>query len=280
MKPLVPLPTIMLEPLLRAALLEDLGRAGDLTTDAIVPKEIRASTVLAARQRGVVAGLDLAVLAFKLIDQNVEIEVQRPDGSSVVAGDVVATVNGPARAVVTAERTALNFLSARAALPRQRGRSSRPSRGTRQRSSAWLNWLVSGRSVLKHNSLKHDKAPVLQVSCNSQIAGSRFTGAAPATNPIQIFWTAPSTARIRALEMNRARYARWQALPDAQGPPDWKGFQSRQAALREAQKKKPTAKRWAQVARRRLFEHKPDAIPAGRRPEVVIQNPVVGGELR
>lgn len=108
---LFPLPTIMLEPLVRAALLEDLGRAGDLTTDAIVPQEQRATTVLAARQRGVIAGLDLATLAFKLLDQDVEIAVERADGSVVAAGDVVATVSGPARAILTAERTALNFLS-------------------------------------------------------------------------------------------------------------------------------------------------------------------------
>jgi len=111
MKHLSPLPAIMLEPLVRAALLEDLGRAGDLTTDAIVPREQQATTVLAARQRGVVAGLDLATLAFKLIDQDVEIAVERADGSVVAAGDVVATVSGPARAILTGERTALNFLS-------------------------------------------------------------------------------------------------------------------------------------------------------------------------
>lgn len=111
MTQLFPLPTIMLEPLVRAALLEDLGRAGDLTTDAIVPKEQRATTVLAARQPGVVAGLDLAILAFRLIDQDVTISVQRSDGSAVAAGDVVATVSGPARAILTGERTALNFLS-------------------------------------------------------------------------------------------------------------------------------------------------------------------------
>lgn len=105
------LPTIMLEPLVRAALLEDLGRAGDLTTDAIVPQEQRATTVLAARQPGVVAGLDLAALAFRLIDQDVSIAVQRGDGSVVAAGDVIATVSGPARAILTGERTALNFLS-------------------------------------------------------------------------------------------------------------------------------------------------------------------------
>ena len=58
-----PLPSVMLEPLVRMALLEDLGRAGDLTTDAIVPPELLTETVLAARQPGVVAGLDLAAMA-------------------------------------------------------------------------------------------------------------------------------------------------------------------------------------------------------------------------
>jgi len=104
------LPTVMLEPLVRAALLEDLGRAGDVTTDAVVPKEQHARTVLAARQSGVVAGLDLAILAFRLIDPDVEISVERADGSEVSQGEVIATVSGPARAILTAERTALNFL--------------------------------------------------------------------------------------------------------------------------------------------------------------------------
>lgn len=107
---LAPLPAIMLEPLVRAALLEDLGRAGDVTSDAIVPSESHAKTVLAARQQGIVAGLDLAMLAFSLIDQNVEMTVERADGSEVSQGEIIATVSGPARAILTAERTALNFL--------------------------------------------------------------------------------------------------------------------------------------------------------------------------
>ncbi|WP_192357178.1 carboxylating nicotinate-nucleotide diphosphorylase [Mesorhizobium mediterraneum] len=107
---LAPLPAIMLEPLVRAALLEDLGRAGDITTEATVAKYHHAKTVLAARQTGVVAGLDLAMLAFRLINPDVEISVGRPDGSNVVEGEVIASVVGPARAILTAERTALNFL--------------------------------------------------------------------------------------------------------------------------------------------------------------------------
>ncbi len=95
------LPTLMLEPVVRAALLEDLGRAGDLTTDAIVPASARAETALVARQPGIVAGLDAASLAFRLV---------RPDGSRVNPGDRLALIAGPARGMLTAERVALNFL--------------------------------------------------------------------------------------------------------------------------------------------------------------------------
>ncbi|WP_119422709.1 carboxylating nicotinate-nucleotide diphosphorylase [Desertibaculum subflavum] len=105
-----PLPAIMLEPLVRAALLEDLGRAGDITSDAIVPADAHAVTALVARQKGVVAGLDLARLAFRLVDPRIEVMVERPDGSALEPGDLIATVAGPARGMLTAERVALNFL--------------------------------------------------------------------------------------------------------------------------------------------------------------------------
>lgn len=104
------LPQVMIEPLVRAALLEDLGRAGDITTDAIVPAGVVARTALVARQPGVVAGLDLAALAFRLIDPAITVEVIRPDGSRLAPGDVIASIEGPARGVLTGERTALNFL--------------------------------------------------------------------------------------------------------------------------------------------------------------------------
>src|SRR5258708_17240837 len=104
------LPTVMLEPLVRAALLEDLGRAGDLTTDAIVPAAARGGAALVARQVGIIAGLDLASLAFRLLDPAIEFRVARPDGTPVAPGDLVATIAGPARGMLTAERVALNFL--------------------------------------------------------------------------------------------------------------------------------------------------------------------------
>ncbi|HWE19935.1 MAG TPA: carboxylating nicotinate-nucleotide diphosphorylase [Hyphomicrobiaceae bacterium] len=106
-----PLPRILIEPLVRAALLEDIGRAGDITTDAIVSAGARARMALVARQAGRVAGLDLALLAFDLLDPSTAAEVQRPDGSAVAAGDAIAILAGPARGILSAERVALNFLS-------------------------------------------------------------------------------------------------------------------------------------------------------------------------
>jgi len=104
------LPAIIVEPSVRAALLEDLGRAGDLTTGAVVPEHARTDTALVARQAGVVAGLDYAVTAFRLIDPAIEVVVERADGSRVAPGDLIAVIRGPARGILTAERTALNFL--------------------------------------------------------------------------------------------------------------------------------------------------------------------------
>jgi nicotinate-nucleotide pyrophosphorylase (carboxylating) len=105
-----PLPMVMVEPAVRAALLEDLGRAGDLTTDAIVPAEASVRTALVARQPGVVAGLDFAAAAFRLIDPAIRMTVALPDGSRLRPGDTIAAIIGPARGILTAERTALNFL--------------------------------------------------------------------------------------------------------------------------------------------------------------------------
>jgi nicotinate-nucleotide pyrophosphorylase (carboxylating) len=108
--PLASLPSVLIEPIVRAALLEDLGRAGDITTNAIVPSDVRAKVSLAARQAGVVAGLDLALMAFRLIDPAIVASVIRVDGSHVAAGEAIAALEGPACGLLTAERVALNFL--------------------------------------------------------------------------------------------------------------------------------------------------------------------------
>ena len=104
------LPRLVIEPLVRAALLEDLGRAGDLTTDAILPADARARVAVVSREPGVIAGLACAELAWELVSPAVQVAVATPDGTRVEPGTVIATVEGPARALLTGERVALNFL--------------------------------------------------------------------------------------------------------------------------------------------------------------------------
>ena len=102
---------LIIEPIVQAALLEDLGRAGDITTEAIVPAETEVEAVIAARQPGIVAGLGAALLAFELVEPSLRIERVCNDGAQVSRGDTVARIEGRARGVLAAERTALNLLS-------------------------------------------------------------------------------------------------------------------------------------------------------------------------
>ncbi len=97
-------------PLVRAALLEDVGRGGDLTTEAIVEPERRARARIVARRAGVLAGLDVAALAFRFLDENVELLDRVPEGARVERGQAVGEIAGSARALLTGERTALNLL--------------------------------------------------------------------------------------------------------------------------------------------------------------------------
>ncbi|KIP98712.1 nicotinate-nucleotide pyrophosphorylase [Agrobacterium tumefaciens] len=104
------LPRLMIEPAVRAALLEDLGLAGDVTSTAVIPADHRSTVIMAARKQGVVAGLDAAQLAFELIDPKIVMTRHLEDGAAVYPGDAIATIEGSSRGLLTAERTALNFL--------------------------------------------------------------------------------------------------------------------------------------------------------------------------
>ncbi len=107
---LPPLPRLLLEPIVRNALLEDLGLAGDITSNAVIPADHRSVVVMAAREPGVIAGLDAAELAFQLVDPAIAMNRNVMDGATVEPGDIIATIEGPSRGLLTAERTALNFL--------------------------------------------------------------------------------------------------------------------------------------------------------------------------
>lgn len=108
---LVPLPKLLIEPLVRNALAEDLGLAGDITSAALIPHGHRSVLHMNSRQPGVLAGLDLAALAFQLMDPSVSIAQLKRDGESLEPGDVIAAIEGSSHALLTAERTALNFIS-------------------------------------------------------------------------------------------------------------------------------------------------------------------------
>lgn len=104
------LPNLVIEPLVRAALLEDLGRAGDITSDSIIDPGTHATVQLVSREPGVIAGTACAVLAWRLVDPSIEVWIERGDGSRVEAGSVIGTMSGPARGLLSGERVALNFL--------------------------------------------------------------------------------------------------------------------------------------------------------------------------
>jgi len=101
---------LLVERAVAAALDEDLSTAGDITTDAIIPADATAAAAIVAREAGVVAGLDLAEAAFKALDPDIRFTRIVADGGGVAAGGKIATVSGKTRAILSAERTALNFL--------------------------------------------------------------------------------------------------------------------------------------------------------------------------
>lgn len=107
----VSLPDLMIEPMVRAALAEDLGRMGDVTSAALIGPDVVWRAEVKARKAGVLAGLSAARLAFTLMDPAVRFEALKADGAALTAGDVIARVSGPARSLLASERTALNFVS-------------------------------------------------------------------------------------------------------------------------------------------------------------------------
>ncbi|KAA5603012.1 carboxylating nicotinate-nucleotide diphosphorylase [Roseospira marina] len=128
-----PLPDLLIEPVVRAALLEDLGRGGDITTDSLVPPDRTARAEVVARREGVVAGARVAALAFRLLDARVIATPRFTDGQPVRAGDAILTLDGPARALLSAERVALNFLGHLSGIATETARMVAAVQGTRAR---------------------------------------------------------------------------------------------------------------------------------------------------
>jgi nicotinate-nucleotide pyrophosphorylase (carboxylating) len=105
-----PPPALLVEPIVRAALEEDLGRAGDITSALTIADGTRSTARLVARKPGHICGLNCAETAFRLIDPSLRFVPAIADGDAVTAGALLATIEGPARSLLTGERVALNFL--------------------------------------------------------------------------------------------------------------------------------------------------------------------------
>jgi nicotinate-nucleotide pyrophosphorylase (carboxylating) len=106
---LAPLPRPIIERVVEAALTEDLGLIGDITTEATIPADRQATCIMAARESGVLAGIDLAAAAFRQLNPDVSFKPDKSDGDALSAGDIIATISGNARSILSAERIALNF---------------------------------------------------------------------------------------------------------------------------------------------------------------------------
>lgn len=107
---IAPIPHAIIEDAVIRALAEDLGDAGDITTNATIAADARAQAVITARKPGVVAGVDAALAAFRLVDPAIKTDIINGDGARLSAGDSIISIAGPARGILCAERVALNFL--------------------------------------------------------------------------------------------------------------------------------------------------------------------------
>lgn len=97
--------------LITLAFAEDLGDTGDITTNSLIPADRQGTVTIGAREAGVVAGLSVVAQVFEKLDATVHVELRSRDGDPVTAGEIVATLSGPLRSLLTGERTALNFLT-------------------------------------------------------------------------------------------------------------------------------------------------------------------------
>lgn len=109
-KDLTPLPHVLVRKLVKRALAEDWGRSGDITSQSVIPAKATAHAVIRARASGVVAGLDFVNAAFRANKSGLKITLHKQDGNAVAPDEEIATIIGPARALLAAERVALNYL--------------------------------------------------------------------------------------------------------------------------------------------------------------------------
>ena len=110
MPSLPPLPPTVIEPMVRRALDEDFGNSGDLTASLLVPETAHGVLYMRARESGTLAGMQAAQMTYALVDSRVKFSAKKKDGAKLSKGTMVAKIEGPVRALLSAERVALNFL--------------------------------------------------------------------------------------------------------------------------------------------------------------------------
>jgi nicotinate-nucleotide pyrophosphorylase (carboxylating) len=125
------LPPLLLEPMIRAALSEDLAPQGDITTVSVVPQGTLARARIVARADGRIAGLDLARMTFALLDPSLRLVFSARDGADVAAGTCLVTLEGEARSILQGERVALNYLGHLSGIATATQRCAAAAAGTR-----------------------------------------------------------------------------------------------------------------------------------------------------
>jgi len=100
---------ILIDKIIEQALLEDIG-TGDITTESIIPSNVKAKGIIKTSEEGIVAGLDIICLVFKKLDPEICFQSKIKDGNKILPGEILAEITGPARTILKGERVALNFL--------------------------------------------------------------------------------------------------------------------------------------------------------------------------
>ncbi|HIF25489.1 MAG TPA: carboxylating nicotinate-nucleotide diphosphorylase [Micavibrio sp.] len=136
--------------IVKAALLEDLGRGHDLTSQGVLPPDMNVKTEVVARQTGIVAGTELARIAFSMIDEATQCHTALQDGSVVKKGDVIMTITGKAPSVLSAERTALNFITHLSGIASETARYVAAAEGTKAAITCTRKTLPGLRAVQKY----------------------------------------------------------------------------------------------------------------------------------
>ncbi|MCK0103345.1 carboxylating nicotinate-nucleotide diphosphorylase [Pseudohalocynthiibacter sp. F2068] len=127
------LPDLILEPLVRNALTEDLGQYGDVTTRSVIPEDTEYQARINARASGIVSGMQLSSIAFRLVDPTLQIETKLSDGSACDPGDTLMTISGKAASILMAERVALNFAGRLSGIASLTARFVAETKGTKTR---------------------------------------------------------------------------------------------------------------------------------------------------